>query len=295
LPEDIYVPKRFEDEVLVHAYVAGAAESGVPLILGIQGPPGDGKSFQCRVVAKRRMLRMSSIHAAELAHKYEGEPVGLLRQAYVSLAAELSAQDLAGFLIIDDFDMGVAGVKTGRTYTVNTQLLTSFLMSLCDDPLLKGQLRRPAPIIVTGNDLGCLYGPLRRQGRMAFFEWEPTRDERSEIVSRVLELQSREQALQRVLERFDGMPVSFFGQVASEMKRRLALKVIREQRGPILYSLFWTLFRESRGTFDTLGRPHDLVEEILAIGDRLKLAQSLRSHFGSEDAGERAMSAEGGR
>lgn len=212
-----FIPPRFATRVAVHAYVGGHSASQSPLILGIHGRPGYGKSFQVREVARMHGFHFSAVSAGGLASTLESKPVEMLESRYVQLAVDLARCDLAGFLLIDDFDLGIAAIRTNATYTVNSQLLIAFLMSLCDDPLMGGRLRRPVPIIVTGNNLRVLYAPLTRHGRMETFEWLPTPAELKQIVERMIGLHSSDVAW--LLEEFRNQPVSFFRQLVVEVWR----------------------------------------------------------------------------
>ena len=79
--------------------------------------------------------------------------------------------------------------------TVNNQIVTGTLMSICDDPnkvnLYNVEWRedqkrtRRIPIILTGNDLSTVFAPLLRDGRMDKFYWKPSREDLVNILNQM--------------------------------------------------------------------------------------------------------------
>lgn len=223
-----FIPERFGTCLTVHAYAGGHASGHCPLILGIQGPSGFGKSYQARSVASSRGLLFSSISSSSLASTLESEPVELLETAYVQLSLQLQKEDCAGFMLLDDFDIGIAGIRSGTTYTVNSQLLTGFLMGLCDDPLLDRRLKRPVPIVITGNNLSVLHSPLTRHGRMEIFEWYPSDAERIDILLGIFGSSLRRPEVQIINEQFPDRPISFFRQLTVELWKNHAETIVEK-------------------------------------------------------------------
>jgi ATP-dependent 26S proteasome regulatory subunit len=239
-----------------------------PLILAIQGPPGEGKTYQCRKVAVGEGIIVRTVVSAELSGELEGAAIGHLRRAYVSAAAEAAAKDRAAVLIIDDFDLSIAGTRHDTTYTVNTQLLVAFLMALCDDPLIGGGVRRRVPIVLTGNDFRTLHGPLRRHGRMDFFEWSPSRTETIQTVRSLLGLEVDQKIASDLVETFPEMTVAFFARAIEQLRVDAVLRAVNGLQRPIRIS---DLEAGARDALDISGSRAggDLYDNLLVSAKRL--------------------------
>ena len=60
------IPFRFTQAIDEHLVFNLAAVTAWPLVLGIFGRPGDGKSFQARTHLKQRGVQAFSVNAADL-------------------------------------------------------------------------------------------------------------------------------------------------------------------------------------------------------------------------------------
>jgi ATPase family associated with various cellular activities (AAA) len=180
---NVHVPERFQNVVLKHA-VAASYLPRYPLMLAIQGQPGDGKSFQLRSVLENSAFTIIASSSALLAGNFEAEPVKQMRELYVR-AKEFAAAnaDKLPVILLEDFDLSPAGQQDDVRYTVNSQLLAGFLMNLADDvgSCQVGTTQR-FPIFLTGNDFSIVHEPLTRHGRMNIFSWEPTEEERIDVI-----------------------------------------------------------------------------------------------------------------
>lgn len=183
-----HVPPRFQEWVLRHALASGLLV-GYPLILAIQGPPGDGKSYQTALTLKQAGFQLFRLSGSLLGGSWEGESVKQVQDLYKRAAEyEDSGQESKSALLLDDFDLSPANQRDGIRYTVNSQLLTGFLMNLADDvSMCQVNTSRRIPIFLTGNDFSSLHGPLVRPGRMDFFTWVPNEGERAHILLSALD------------------------------------------------------------------------------------------------------------
>ncbi|MYI05886.1 MAG: AAA family ATPase, partial [Gemmatimonadetes bacterium] len=185
MPERPYVPPRFSHAVDQHLVFNLAGFDEWPLVLGVFGPPGDGKSFQIRAQLKHRGVLPVSINAADLESDRAGTPGKLVLDTYIDAGHRMDEGEPAAVLV-DDFDTTV-GEWEHSTTTVNHQQVLAQLMHLADSPTeVPGKRLRRVPIFITGNDLSKVYPPLRRPGRMRAFPWLPTTEERCDIVSAIL-------------------------------------------------------------------------------------------------------------
>ena len=75
----------------------------IPLILGIWGGKGQGKSFQCELAYKRMGIDPIMMSAGELESGNAGEPAKLVRQRYRE-AADIITKGKMCSLYINDLD-----------------------------------------------------------------------------------------------------------------------------------------------------------------------------------------------
>ena len=223
--ESPVIPVRFKNEVDQHLVFNFAGISAWPLVLGVFGRPGDGKSFQIRTHLERRGALAVSINAADLESDRAGQPGKLVLARYED-AGHRTSEGTPAALIVDDFDTTV-GEWERSTSTVNHQQVLAQLMHLADSPTQEAHrtLRR-VPVFVTGNDLSKVYAPLRRPGRMRPFFWRPTETERQEIVERIMAPLLDPPATAALLAQLPEAPISFFADVREAIKARSAQSVV---------------------------------------------------------------------
>ncbi len=216
-----YISPRFLDKLAVHIVknYLNLPQVKVPLILGVHGRKGEGKTFQCELVFERMGIEVVHISGGELESPDAGDPARLLRLRYREAAELVRVRGKMAVLVIHDLDAGAGRFDAMTQYTVNTQLVNNTLMNIADNPTnvqLPGSyddtpLQR-IPIIVTGNDLSTLYAPLIRDGRMEKFYWEPDRDDRIGIVGGIFALDGlSDRDIMTLVDTFAGQAIDFFG------------------------------------------------------------------------------------
>jgi hypothetical protein len=222
-----YISPRFLDKLAVHITKNYLDLPGVrvPLILGIHGRKGEGKSFQCELVFERMGVEAVHMSAGELESPDAGDPARLIRLRYREAAELIRVRGKMAVLMINDLDAGAGRFDQGTQYTVNTQLVNGTLMNIADNPTdvqLPGSydstpLHR-VPIIVTGNDFSTLYAPLIRDGRMEKFFWEPDREDKIGVVGGIFsedELPRRE--IEQLVDTFPNQSIDFFSALRSRI------------------------------------------------------------------------------
>ena len=191
---DYYICPRFLDTVALHMAKNHMTEylpqMNCPLMLGIWGGKGQGKSFQVELCLKKMGVEPVVISAGELESELAGQCAKEIRNRYREASEAARVRGEMGCLIINDIDAGAGNFKNTQM-TVNTQMVMGTLMNICDDPNSvavesifsnkKNSVNR-CPIIVTGNDFSKLYAPLLRDGRMEKYYWDPTEDDIVEIL-----------------------------------------------------------------------------------------------------------------
>jgi SpoVK/Ycf46/Vps4 family AAA+-type ATPase len=247
----IFVPERFTKEVLVHVFknLWSSQVPSAPLILGIHGPSGWGKTFQCEYVLKSIGAKVFLISGGQLESKDAGEPARLIRQTYKDAGAALSEklsndgrmlppEAKLSVLLINDVDTGLGNWGDNVQKTINTQTVFGELMHITDYPTMVDNKETPRiPIILTGNDFTKLYAPLIRAGRMVSFEWSPKDDEKLAIVREIFaELSSGEcENLINTLESHtsknghrNDLNIAFFSHLRSALYDDLIWKIVKQ-------------------------------------------------------------------
>lgn len=225
-----FVPRRFAEEVGLHLLrnLRPAVDPGTPLILGIHGPSGDGKTFQTERVLEIAKVRSILVSGGELESGTAGEPAAIIRSAYRE-AGTYVARKVPAVLLLNDADAAIGSWGEMTQYTVNTQNVITELMHLADYPTMVEDRPTPrVPIIMTGNDFTRMYGPLCRHGRMELFQWTPSREERLEIISRLFPSVDQ-QSLARLIREFADRPLAFWRSVRQRRERAALLALLERQ------------------------------------------------------------------
>ena len=219
---DYYISQEFYETVLLHIMKNFyTLPSPTPLILGIWGAKGQGKTFQTQHVLSKLEINPVIISAGELESPNAGDPANLLRTRYHE-AAEIIEKGQLCALLINDLDAGLGRMGNSQ-YTVNNQTANATLMNIADNPtnvqlpgIYNQKANKRVPIIITANDLNTLYAPLTRDGRMSKYEWNPSFDDKFEIC-KILFNSIDEYQLRMFVEKYDLEPIDFFGKVRSDL------------------------------------------------------------------------------
>jgi ribulose bisphosphate carboxylase small subunit len=222
-----YISQRFLDKLSVHITKNYLDIPGVkvPLILGIHGRKGEGKSFMCELVFEQMGVQVVHMSAGELESPDAGDSARLVRLRYREAAEMVKVRGKMAVLMINDIDAGAGRMDAYTQYTVNTQLVNGTLMNIADHPTnvqLPGSYElepiQRIPIIVTGNDFSTLYAPLIRDGRMDKFYWEPDRDDRIGTVSGIFAVDQIASAdIIKLVDAFPDQAIDFFGALRSRL------------------------------------------------------------------------------
>ncbi|CAL8468936.1 g8477 [Coccomyxa elongata] len=241
---DYYVSPRFLEAVAMHIVKNWLVDNDcldssirVPLILGIWGPKGQGKSFQTELTFKKLGIEPIIMSAGELESEWAGAPGRLIRDRYRRAAEVAKVRGKLPCLMINDLDAGV-GIQEGVQRTVNNQMVSGTLMNLCDSPnrvsvfqvWRDSDLVQRVPIIVTGNDFSTLFAPLIRDGRMAKFYWEPDRADLLGILHQMYKDDGVSmEDVGTLIDSFPGQPLDFFGALRAATYDNQIRQWIREE------------------------------------------------------------------
>lgn len=231
-----YIAPRFLEKLAVHITknYLDLPNVKVPLILGVHGRKGEGKSFQCDLVFQKMGIEVVYMSAGELESPDAGDPARLIRLRYREAGELVKVRGKMAVLMINDIDAGIGRVDQLTQYTVNTQLVHGTLMNIADNPTnvqLPGSYdsepTKRIPIIVTGNDFATLYAPLIRDGRMEKFYWEPDRADRVGIVSGIFEVdQVARKDVETLVDTFPDQSIDFYGALRARLYDEQVAKLI---------------------------------------------------------------------
>jgi len=220
MKDGYYIAPAFMDKLVVHISknFMTLPNIKIPLILGLWGGKGQGKSFQCELVFAKLGINPIMMSAGELESGNAGEPAKLIRQRYRE-AADIIKKGKMCCLFINDLDAGAGRMGGTTQYTVNNQMVNATLMNIADSPtnvqlpgMYNKQENARVPIIVTGNDFSTLYAPLIRDGRMEKFYWAPNRDDRIGVCTGIFRSDNVEKDdIVKLVDTFPGQSIDFFG------------------------------------------------------------------------------------
>jgi len=218
--DGLYISKPFLDKLTVHIAknFMDLPKIKVPLILGVWGGKGQGKTFQTHLAYNKLGINPIVMSAGELESGNAGEPAKLVRQRYRE-ASDVIKKGKMCSLFINDLDAGAGRMGGTTQYTVNNQMVNATLMNIADNPTnvqLPGVYNTEeiprVPVVVTGNDFSTLYAPLIRDGRMEKFYWNPSREDRVGICGGIFrEDDIGDAAIERLVDTFPTQSIDFFG------------------------------------------------------------------------------------
>lgn len=238
-----------------------------PVILGIFGRSGDGKSAQLTAALKRCKVEIVRVNAADLESGLAGEPGKHIARTYAAASMAI-AKGMPTALVVDDIDTTV-GEWEMNTGTVNHQQVLAELMHLADEPVDAARnFSRRVPVFVTGNNLTRLYPPLRRSGRMNIFAWRPEPPEVRTVVQGIFADVAEPSTADALADAFIEEPLVFFAQVRQELVNDEMSRIF-ERFGRIRHDMREYLLANNRGRFR--GEPRYVTEaELLKIAERVR-------------------------
>ncbi|XP_057791541.1 ribulose bisphosphate carboxylase/oxygenase activase, chloroplastic [Salvia miltiorrhiza] len=285
LQGDYYIAPVFMDKVVVHMaknFMANLLNVRIPLILGIWGGKGQGKTFQTELIFRALGVEPIIMSAGELESERAGEPGRLIRERYRTASQVVQNQGKMSCLMINDIDAGL-GIFGNTQMTVNNQIVVGSLMNIADNPtrVSIGQGWREAdithriPIIVTGNDFARIYAPLIRDGRMDKFYWQPTQEDIVNIVSRMYEKDGiTKDEVVSIVREFPNQALDFYGALRSRTYDRSILEWVNDAGGA--ENLGTRLLKQKRdGKLPVFTPPKQTLEALLESGYDLIKEQKL--------------------
>lgn len=229
---DVFIPKEYKNTILRHVllnYSGNINGVSVPLFLAIQGFRGEGKTFMIEKMCKFYEIDAKFVSSSELCGPLEGDSKNYIKQKYESICEEVSHTKHLTIIVIDDFHLSIASdYGENVSKTSNSQVLTSYLMNLADNPWHSG-IR--VPIVMIGNNFQNVYPALIRNGRMNFFKWEPSLTDKEKIVYHMYKRfypRIKFEETKRLVNKYQGQNIAFFESVIQECFFNNFELVIRE-------------------------------------------------------------------
>lgn len=285
LQGDYYIAPVFMDKVVCHIvknYIAHLLNVKVPLILGIWGGKGQGKSFQTELIFQAMGIEPVIMSAGELESERAGEPGKLIRERYRTASQVVQNQGKMSCLMINDIDAGLG--RFGNTQmTVNNQIVVGTLMNLSDNPTRvsigqdwrESDITNRIPIIFTGNDFSTIYAPLIRDGRMEKFYWQPNLEDILNIVHRMYEKDGiTKDEVGSIVKTFPNQALDFYGALRSRTYDRSISKWI-DDIGGVENLCNKLLKRRKDKELPVFTPPEQTVEALLESGYSLLREQQL--------------------
>ncbi|KAL5709499.1 AFG3 protein [Ranunculus cassubicifolius] len=276
--DGFYIAPAFMDKLVVHITknFLTLPNIKVPLILGIWGGKGQGKSFQCELVMAKMGINPIMMSAGELESGNAGEPAKLIRQRYRE-AADIIKKGKMCCLFINDLDAGAGRMGGTTQYTVNNQMVNATLMNIADNPTnvqLPGMYNKEdnprVPIIVTGNDFSTLYAPLIRDGRMEKFYWAPNREDRIGVCTGIFRADNvLEKDVAKLVDTFPGQSIDFFG----ALRARVYDDEVRKWIASVGIEGIGKKLVNSKDGPPTFEQPKITIEKLLEYGQMLVAEQ----------------------
>lgn len=180
--DNAYIHKKLENIILKHVIINSLKLPNYkpsPLLF-LQGRKGEGKTFMTEKILEGNNISYKKISSSILTGKKEGEAVDNLMLYYNKCEMNPNIKKYTA-LVIDDFHLSIAITKATAGHTTNADNLIEALMNIADR---KEELK--APIILIGNDFTDAYPPLVRAGRASICTWEPTIDDKKQIVKTMI-------------------------------------------------------------------------------------------------------------
>lgn len=302
--DGFYIAPAFMDKLVVHITknFMTLPNIKIPLILGIWGGKGQGKSFQCELVFAKMGINPIMMSAGELESGNAGEPAKLIRQRYRE-AADIIRKGKMCCLFINDLDAGAGRMGGTTQYTVNNQMVNATLMNIADNPTnvqLPGMYNKEdnprVPIIVTGNDFSTLYAPLIRDGRMEKFYWAPTREDRIGVCIGIFKSDNvPTEGIVKIVDTFPGQSIDFFGALRArvyddEVRKWISgvgvngigKKLVNSKEGP-------PVFEQPKMTVEKLLEYGNMLVQEQENVKRVQLADTYMSQAALGDANQDAI------
>lgn len=233
----IFLDKEFERKVLLHIITNSLQKNMSPCFLAIEGKMGEGKTVQTINTCFKHGIHPYYFSSSQLAGNLEGDSIKELEATYNYLL-EHDKEDSFSVIIIDDFHLSIASCDESTSKTVNSQILTDYLMSIADTT--KATPGKKIPFILVANTFEQLYSPLTRDGRMKLFKWEPSKEQKRSIIYQMYNdilIEGVSTEFEEFVEDNINESLSFFGEVKNDIYTDMVENYLKEEIFADLYEI----------------------------------------------------------
>jgi hypothetical protein len=133
----VFISERFQQVVILHILKNNLQkiEAEVPLLLGIHGPSGEGKTFQIEQILKKMGVKRFLLSGGQMESPIPGQPAHLVRTTYIQASENKRGGGCSlAVVLINDVDTGLGSVGEMGRFTINQQAVFGELMHLVDYP-----------------------------------------------------------------------------------------------------------------------------------------------------------------
>lgn len=265
----IFLDKEFERKVLLHIITNSLKKNMSPCFLAIEGQMGEGKTVQTIYTCFKHGIHPYYFSSAQLSGNLERDSIKELEATYNYLL-EHDREDNFSVIIIDDFHLSIASCDENVSKTVNSQILTDYLMSIADTT--KATPGKKIPFILIANTFEHLYSPLTRDGRMKLFKWEPSNMQKRNLIYQMYRdilVEGSFDEFEEFVEDNINESLSFFGEVKNDIYMDMIEDYLREESFADLY--------EVTQKFNNDLRLYD--KKFVEVGTIKKLAKIRKSEY----------------
>lgn len=213
----VFIDKEFETKILLHIVSNSLQKNMSPCFLAIEGKMGEGKTVQTINTCFKHDIHPYYFSSSQLAGNLEGDSIKELKSTYNYLV-EHDRDDVFSVIIIDDFHLSIASCEANVSKTVNSQILTNYLMSIADTT--KSTPGKKIPFILIANTFDQLYSPLTRDGRMKLFKWEPSKEQKQNLILKMYNdvlVENEKCEFNEFIKENIEESIAFFGEVKNDI------------------------------------------------------------------------------
>jgi GTPase SAR1 family protein len=265
----VFIPDRIRKELNYfiddHFFSGGEPKDDLPLIFCLVGPAGVGKTLILKQVLHERRIKVLPAAVWSMGGRFEGDSLKSIFDLYIEASNHITSTKNATVLKMEDLHLSPLASTAGQSSTVNSNMLRSFVMELCEDPWnvrMPSSQQSPAhreigraeyvkcervPIFSTSNSLADMHPPIIRSGRMEVVVYNPDETELIQTISAITNLSIQDSAYLRT--NFPNESPAFFGDLQRRYQRlrRDMEKAYHPRVGPHmpLDAKWWDLMQDA--------------------------------------------------
>lgn len=275
--KNIFLDKEFERKILLHIVTNSVQKNMSPCFLAIEGKMGEGKTVQTINTCFKHGIHPYYFSSSELAGNLERDSIKQLEATYNYLL-EHDKEDSFSVIIIDDFHLSIASCDKNVSRTVNSQILTDYLMSIADTT--KATPGKKIPFILIANTFEGLYSPLTRDGRMKLFKWQPSNAQKSNLIYQMYKDILKDginDEFQKFVEENINESLAFFGELKDDIYTAIIEEFLKKENFSDLYEII-KIFNSDVQLYDKKFAEVSMIKRLAEIRKSDYRVQSVRGN-----------------